>query len=556
MHPQLQLLAAIHEAQTKFIDTESKAVFRDLLANLLTLTNSEYGFIGEVLYKDELPYLKTHAITDIAWSDETRALYNDNVDSGLEFTNLETLFGAALKSGELVIANNPLEDTRAGGIPDGHPSLDAFLGLPIYHGETMLGLVGIANRPDGYNSTIADFLNPFLTTCGTIINAIRMSARQSQLEAQLINAQRLETVGTLAGGIAHDFNNVLATIQGLAEISLGNEATTQANLQKILTASRRAAKLVQQILMFSNTTKPETKIIDLSRLTVDALEMVKATIPASININYTDVGEPLAIEADGGQIQQIVTNLCTNAYQAMEQSGGLLEVKLTREDHCPLVAPNHEQGHWARIMVSDSGPGIRQDLVDRIFDPFFTTKEVGKGSGLGLAVVSRIVADHQGHLAVKSSEGKGTSFEVYLPISDLELSPEAKSTERPGTPAQKPGDRILVVEDETELANIYAEYFSARGYDVTLSSNGSDALHIMRNQAHSIDLLLTDHSMPEMTGLELVRQLRELGFDTPAIVSTGHLEVPENIDNLNVEVVFKPVRFQVLANLIDRMLVD
>jgi len=419
----------------------------------------------------------------------------------------------------------------------------------------MLGLVGIANRPDGYDSTIADFLNPFLTTCGTIINAIRMSARQSQLEAQLVNAQRLETVGTLAGGIAHDFNNVLATIQGLAEISLGNEATNQANLQKILTASRRAAKLVQQILMFSNTTKPETKIIDLCRLTVDALEMVKATIPASININYTDVGEPLAIEADGGQIQQIVTNLYTNAYQAMEQSGGLLGVKLTREDHCPLVAPNHEQGHWARIMVSDSGPGIRQDLVDRIFDPFFTTKEVGKGSGLGLAVVSRIVADHQGHLAVKSSEGKGTSFEVYLPISDLELSPEAKSTERPGTPAQKPGDRILVVEDETELANIYAEYFSARGYDVTLSSNGSDALDIMRNQAHSIDLLLTDHSMPEMTGLELVRQLRDLGFDTPAIVSTGHLEVPENIDNLNVEVVFKPVRFQVLANIIDRMLV-
>lgn len=556
MHPQIQLLAAIHEAQTKFIDTESKAVFRDLLANLLTLTNSEYGFIGEVLYKDDLPYLKTHAITDIAWSAETRAFYNDNVDSGLEFTNLETLFGAALKSGELVIANNPLEDTRAGGIPDGHPSLDAFLGLPIYHGETMLGLVGIANRPDGYDSTIADFLNPFLTTCGTIINAIRMSARQSQLEAQLVNAQRLETVGTLAGGIAHDFNNVLATIQGLAEISLSNEATTQANLQKILTASRRAAKLVQQILMFSNTTKPETKIIDLCRLTVDALEMVKATIPASININYTDVGGPLAIEADGGQIQQIVTNLCTNAYQAMERSGGLLEVKLTRENHCPLVAPNAEQGHWARIMVSDSGPGIPQDLVDRIFDPFFTTKEVGKGSGLGLAVVSRIVADHQGHLAVNSSEGKGTSFEVYLPISDLELSPDTRITERPGTPAQKPGGRILVVEDETELANIYAEYFSARGYDVTLSSNGSDALHLMKNQAQLFDLLLTDHSMPEMTGLELVRQLRELGFDTPAIVSTGHLEVPENIDNLNVEVVFKPVRFKVLANLIDRMLVD
>ena len=556
MHPQIQLLAAIHEAQTKFIDTESNSVFRDLLANLLTLTNSEYGFIGEVLYKDDLPYLKTHAITAIAWSDETRAFYNDNVDSGLEFTNLETLFGAALKSGELVIANNPREDTRAGGIPDGHPSLDAFLGLPIYHGETMMGLVGIANRPDGYDSTIADFLNPFLTTCGTIINAIRMSTRQSQLEAQLVNAQRLETVGTLAGGIAHDFNNVLATIQGLAEISLSNEATTQANLQKILTASRRAAKLVQQILMFSNTTKPETKIIDLCRLTVDALEMVKATISSSININYTDVGEPLAVEADGGQIQQIVTNLCTNAYQAMEQSGGLLEVKLTREDHCPLVAPNAEQGHWARIIVSDSGPGIRQDLVDRIFDPFFTTKEVGKGSGLGLAVVSRIVADHQGHLAVNSSEGKGTSFEVYLPISDLELSPDTRITERPGTPAQKPGGRILVVEDETELANIYVEYFSARGYDVTLSSNGSDALHLMKNQAHSIDLLLTDHSMPEMTGLELVRQLRELGFDTPAIVSTGHLEVPENIDNLNVEVVFKPVRFQVLAKIIDRMLVD
>ena len=190
MHPQIQLLAAIHEAQTKFIDTESNSVFRDLLANLLTLTNSEYGFIGEVLYKDDLPYLKTHAITDIAWSDETRAFYNDNVDSGLEFTNLETLFGAALKSGELVIANNPREDTRAGGIPDGHPSLDAFLGLPIYHGETMMGLVGIANRPDGYDSTIADFLNPFLTTCGTIINAIRMSTRQSQLEAQLVNAQR------------------------------------------------------------------------------------------------------------------------------------------------------------------------------------------------------------------------------------------------------------------------------------------------------------------------------------------------------------------------------
>lgn len=391
-----------------------------------------------------------------------------------------------------------------------------------------MGLVGIANRPDGYDSTIADFLNPFLTTCGTIINAIRMSTRQSQLEAQLVNAQRLETVGTLAGGIAHDFNNVLATIQGLAEISLSNEATTQANLQKILTASRRAAKLVQQILMFSNTTKPETKIIDLCRLTVDALEMVKATISASININYTDVGEPLAVEADSGQIQQIVTNLCTNAYQAMEQSGGLLEVKLTREDHCPLVAPNAEQGHWARIIVSDSGPGIRQDLVDRIFDPFFTTKEVGKG----------------------------TSFEVYLPISDLELSPDTRITERPGTPAQKPGGRILVVEDETELANIYVEYFSARGYDVTLSSNGSDALHLMKNQAHSIDLLLTDHSMPEMTGLELVRQLRELGFDTPAIVSTGHLEVPENIDNLNVEVVFKPVRFQVLAKIIDRMLVD
>jgi PAS domain S-box-containing protein len=379
-----------------------------------------------------------------------------------------------------------------------------------------------------------------------------MEAERRHTETKLRQAQKMEAIGTLAGGIAHDFNNILSAILGYSELALEdalNDRAAEAYIRQILKAGHRARDLVNQILTFSRQTETETKPIQVKPIIKEALKLLRASLPATIDIR-TDIQSDAIVEADPIQIHQVIMNLCTNAGHAMRHNGGALTVCLTEYTISDDMARDYKEmapGDYLKLSVSDTGPGIAPTIIDRIFEPYFTSKQKGEGTGMGLAVVQGIVQSCKGAVSVYSPPGEGATFDVYLPIIRTRDSVQTKvDIIIPGG-----NENILFVDDEPALADLSKQILERMGYHVTIRTNSIEALRLFEQNPQRFDLVVTDMTMPHMTGDLLAIQLIRMRPDMRIIICTGYSDklTQELVDRLNIRaLILKPIiRDELLA---------
>ncbi len=412
---------------------------------------------------------------------------------------------------------------------------------------------------DGRELPIDDAAGPILDPEGRLLGAVmvfreiseRVKAEQARrlLEQQLRNAQRMEAVGTLAGGIAHDFNNVLVAIMGnstLAQQELAPEHPAQLRLAHINRAGQRARELVRQIMTFSRRQPQVLRRQSLRPLVEECASMLRSTLPASAQLRLQLWDEPLHVLADATQVEQVLMNLCTNAWQALRGSSGRIEVVLdVYEGPAPDgLAPGFERwqpGRYARVSVSDDGCGMDAETLQRVFEPFFTTKPKGEGTGLGLAVAHGIVAEHRGALAVQSKPGLGTRFDLLLPLApdaDAGLpAPEPSAlaqmlgptpVQTPvQTPAQMPvqgrGRHVVYIDDDEVLVATVGALLHRAGFRVSAFASPRAALQALSSSLPDVDVVVSDYNMPEITGLDVASEVARLRPGLPVIVSSGYL---------------------------------
>ena len=380
-----------------------------------------------------------------------------------------------------------------------------------------------------------------------------------RLEDQLQQAQKMETVGTLAGGIAHDFNNILSVIIGYTELILMNgnvDSEVKQNLKEIFNASKHARDMVKQILAFSRQSKHERKPIQVRHIIKEALKMLRASLPATIKIQQKMEKNTGVIEADPTQFHQVLMNLCTNAAHAMHEKDGVLEISLSNIDWDQNAAARPAElkpGPYLKLSVRDTGDGINPDAQDQIFEPYFTTKEKGEGTGLGLAVVQGIIKSHNGAVAVESKVGQGSTFHVYLPIIQRNVTTD----EVVSAPLPMGQERILLVDDEQPLVEIGKQMLERLGYTVAARTSSVEALELFKAQPDRFDLVITDIVMPNMTGETLAEKLMDIRADIPVVFCTGYSEkfTRQQASEMGVRsFLMKPLLMQDLANTVRQAL--
>jgi len=379
-------------------------------------------------------------------------------------------------------------------------------------------------------------------------------------EARFRHAQKMEALGTLAGGIAHDFNNILFPIIGYTELVMDDTAEGSSmyrNLEQILKAAFRAKDLVSQILAFSRRGETERKPVNIRMIVKEVLKLLRATLPSTIEIQQDTGSMCREVLGDPTQIHQVMMNLCTNAYHAMREKGGILSIRVREAEisrNGSVFLPSVPYGDYVKISVSDTGHGMTEDIREHIFDPYFTTKEPGEGTGLGLSVVHGIVRSHNGHIAVQSRPGRGTTFDILLPVVEkIPESPRAEDTETvPGG-----NEKILLVDDEPQIVQMEKQMLERLGYQVTEVSESSAALKLFQNAPDSFDLVITDMTMPGMTGIELSREMMRIRPDIPVILCTGFSELvtrEKALEHGIREYIMKPVLKGEMAKNIRRVL--
>ncbi len=384
-------------------------------------------------------------------------------------------------------------------------------------------------RPDGQVRNIKAHATVSLDSSGEPVKMTGLNydiTEHKQMEAQIIESQKMESIGNLAGGIAHDFNNILFPIIGLSEMFLEDlppGSLEHENAEEIYKAAKRGSDLVKQILAFSRQSKHEITPVRIQMVLKEVLKLVRATIPSNIEIHSEIQQNCSLVMADPTQVHQIAMNLITNAFHAVEQTGGnikvtLAEAELKKNDATEMSL---KPGNYALISVSDSGNGIPPENIKKIFEPYFTTKEQGKGTGLGLAVVFGIVKEHDGDIQVRSEVGRGTTFDVYFPLMEKStglINPEGTEGIETGS------ESILLVDDEPAVVRLETQILKRLGYKVTARTSSSDALETFRASPDSFDLVLSDMAMPHMTGIELSREITKIRPGIPVIVCTGFSE--------------------------------
>ena len=361
---------------------------------------------------------------------------------------------------------------------------------------------------------------------GLVQRLVRDITKQRKMEDQLRQTQRIEAIGTLAGGIAHDFNNILSPIILHTDMVLEDipvESPIRFNLEEIHSASIRAKDLTRQILTFSRQTEQERTPLIIRPIIKETLKLLRFSFPSTIEIRQTFETKGGAVLADQTQIQRILMNLCTNAAYAMREKGGVLEVGLAGvylSSADTVHNPNLDPGHYMKLTVCDTGPGMESGVKDRIFEPYFTTKGKGEGTGMGLAVVHGIVKSYDGAITVDSEPGKGTVFQVFLPKIEGQISSEPKGAfQLPvGT------ERILLIDDERSILDVMQQMLERLGYTVDARSDSTEALEAFRENSDGFDLVITDYTMPEMTGENLAKAILGIRPDVPVILCTGFSE--------------------------------
>ena len=374
---------------------------------------------------------------------------------------------------------------------------------------------------------------------------------EREVQRRAVQGQRLESLGTLAGGIAHDFNNILAGIMGFTELSLDHvpaDGPLHTNLTRILRGTERARDLVALILTFSHTGAADSEAarpVALAPLIEETMEFLRASLPPAVALHWHTDGAPNRVLGGPSRVYQVLLNLCTNAAQAMGAEGGTLEVTVTETVGAGYPMPD---GRTVCLSVGDTGPGIAPENLDRIFEPFFTTKPVGQGTGMGLAVAHGIVRAMGGEVRVWSELGAGTRFDVYFPAA------ENATVERPqpiATPLTTGQGRVLVVDDEDHVAELERQILEQLGYRVVTTVDGAEGLLQFRADPDGFDIVVTDHSMPGMTGLDMIAKLHALRPDLPVVLCTGdcHSIDPGLVNRLDIRAVLqKPMSMRQLGD--------
>jgi PAS domain S-box-containing protein len=431
----------------------------------------------------------------------------------------------------------------------------------LTRGEVWSGHI-VNRRKDGSLIEELTTISPVHDAHGDIVSYVAIErdvSEQRKFEDRERQTQKMEAIGTLAGGIAHDFNNILAAIIGYSELVLSDldeDSQSRSDMGNVLNAANRAKSLVYQILTFSRRAEEARQPVDLAILVKEAMKLLRPSLPATIDIQ-TDIGTDRGLVcADPTQMHQVLMNLCTNAFHAMEETGGTLRISLREIEVDASMADTHPGlyvGAYVRLSVSDTGCGMDRQTQARVFEPFFTTKPQGKGTGMGLATVHGIVTAHGGAIVVYSEHGQGTKFDVYLPRSIEEVIHPTRQEE----PVLGGTERILVLDDEEALARLLEKSLARFGYEVVAMTSSTAALAAIKANPALFDLLITDQTMPRMTGLQLVAELRSFHRNLPVILTTGFAEAAHwgDIEKLGISVVLtKPTKPSELAKAVRQVL--
>lgn len=379
-----------------------------------------------------------------------------------------------------------------------------------------------------------------------------------KLQNNLVQSQKMESLGNLAGGIAHDFNNLLSAIIGFTELSLGDigsDSTIRENLEEVSKASIRARDLVQQILTFTRQQEADAKAVNLFDIVEETLKFLRSSIPATIEIRKNLLSNAMVLGAEV-EFSQIIMNLCANSAQAMEHQGGILDISMCSVEHYgdpELENLGLDKGEYIEIKVTDTGKGIPRKYIERVFEPYFTTKALGEGTGMGLALVHSLVESYGGKIHLESMEGIGTEVSIYLPVvKEHQVEEQEEYEHLPGG-----HERILFIDDEPSVVKVSCSILKSLGYKVVSASNGLEALEIFKQQSNVFDLVITDMTMPNMKGDELAVELVKIRPDIAVILLTGHMKkmAEQDYTQRGIRAVFyKPMTMDLLAKAVRKVL--
>ena len=500
-----------------FLTAPSDRLYADVLDVILEALDSEFGYFGYINEDGDLvcPSMTRHVWSQCEVPDKS-IVFPRKIWSGL--------WGRSLKEKKTHMSNEGLS------LPEGHVALNNALVVPILYHDELIGQFAVAQTSGGYDDEDRDLLEGAADQTAPVLKALREQALQREiherLEEQYRQAQKMEAVGQLTGGIAHDFNNLLQVINGgteMALLDLDADHPVRETLKDVVEAGQQASRLVEQLLLFSRRQIMRPISLDLNEVVSGVLEMLRRVIGEQVRLEWNPHSGGGAIRADRGMVEQALVNLSVNARDAMV-GGGTLKVEtedVTIDEAYCEARPGAVPGRYVLLRVSDTGSGMDTETLDQAFEPFFSTKETGKGTGLGLATVYGIVRQHEGMIDVHSEPGRGTTFEVYWPVT----SPAADGSKEEIETSMEGGDEtILLAEDEGMVRRMARTILERAGYTVLTARTGLEAVKLFEEEDGEVDLAILDVVMPELGGREAHDRIRARRPNVKVLFASGYSE--------------------------------
>jgi signal transduction histidine kinase/DNA-binding response OmpR family regulator len=523
---------ALADTCRRYLETGSLRDMAEVIVDRsVAITGAEFGIVIELQGEGPEGGAGILAASRMVWTsmagsaldrDARRAIREKGFYAMSANSNL--LFAAA-KSGETICVNHAAEHPSwSGALPDGHPPVDSFLCVPLILAGEAVGLIALANRPDGFGDSERREIGALADTAALALRMARSEEDRARTEAQLRQSERLRAIGSLAGGVAHDFNNILMIILGNAEMALmglEEESPLRESLNEIRAAGLRASDLTLQLLAFGRKQVLNRLDADLNQIIANLLRMVERVIGENIELETSLATGLGTVHVDPGQVEQLLLNLVLNARDA-QLEGGRISIETYAQTLDDEYVRNHswaKGGDYSVIVVSDEGHGMDRETLTRIFEPFFTTKEVGEGTGLGLSTVHGVVTQHGGMVHAYSEPGLGTTFRVYFPVVPRppeEPEPTGRALAVGGS------ETILLAEDEPAVRHLTARILEEAGYEVIACENGEAAVQRIQEAPGSVDLLVFDVVMPKLGGAGAVEKIREIDQRVSVLLMSGY----------------------------------